>query len=80
MESDMMKQVIPFIKEIEFDNNIGSIVSISLEHEAFTDNNEVNGNFFVYGEYKQKQDSSEIFEFKEKIPFKSSYNDSGFIP
>ena len=69
MESDMMKQIIPFIKEIEFEDGLGSIVSISLEHESFMDGNEINGNFFVYGEYKKKLDSSEVFEFREKIPF-----------
>ena len=65
----MMKQIIPFIKEIEFEDGLGSVVSISLEHEALVDGCEVNGNFFVYGEYKKKLDSSEIFEFREKIPF-----------
>lgn len=65
----MMKQIIPFIKEIEFEDGLGSIVSISLEHESFMDGNEINGNFFVYGEYKKKLDSSEVFEFREKIPF-----------
>jgi LysM repeat protein len=69
MESDMMKQIIPFIKEVKFEDGLGSIVSISLEHEAFVDTSEVNGNFFVYGEYKKKLDSSEVFEFREKIPF-----------
>ena len=51
----MMKQIIPFIKEIEFEDGLGSVVSISLEHEAFVDGCEVNGNFFVYGEYKKKR-------------------------
>ena len=60
----MMKQVIPFIKEIVFEDGLGSIVSISLEHEAFVDTDEICGNFFVYGEYKKRLDSSEVFEFK----------------
>lgn len=64
-----MKQIIPFVKEISFDNKIASMVSIALEHEYYVENNEVNGNFFVSGEYKVSNDSTEIISFKEKIPF-----------
>ena len=43
-----MKQVIPFVKEIVFDNNIASMVSISLEHEDYIDGAEINGEFTEY--------------------------------
>ena len=52
----MMKQVIPFIKEVDFEDGLGSIVSVSLEHDYLVDNADINGNFFVYGEYKKKLD------------------------
>lgn len=64
-----MKQVIPFVKEIVFDTNIASMVSISLEHEDYIDGNEVNGEFIVYGEYKASSDTTEVLSFKEVIPF-----------
>ena len=64
-----MKQIIPFVKEISFDNNIASMVSISLEHEDYIDGSEVNGEFIVYGEYKASNDTTEVLSFKENIPF-----------
>ena len=64
-----MKQIIPFVKEVVFDNNIASMVSISLEHEDFIDGNEINGEFVVYGEYKVSNDTTEVLSFKETIPF-----------
>jgi hypothetical protein len=64
-----MKQVIPFVKEIVFDNNIASMVSISLEHEDYIDGAEINGEFIVYGEYKASNDTTEVLSFKEVIPF-----------
>ena len=64
-----MKQVIPFVKEIVFDTNIASMVSISLEHEDYIDGTDVSGEFFVYGEYKASNDTTEVLSFKEVIPF-----------
>ena len=64
-----MKQVIPFVKEIVFDTNIASMVSISLEHEDYIDGTDVSGEFFVYGEYKVSNDTTEVLSFKEVIPF-----------
>lgn len=64
-----MKQVIPFVKEIVFDTNIASMVSISLEHEDYIDGADVSGEFVVYGEYKASNDTTEVLSFKEVIPF-----------
>ena len=44
-----MKQVIPFVKEIVFKNNIASITSISLEHEEKIFDGEVSGDFIEIG-------------------------------
>lgn len=64
-----MKQIIPFTKEIVFKNNIASITSISLEHEERVSDNEINGDFNIYGEYKEHNDTTEVLDFKYHIPF-----------
>lgn len=64
-----MKQIIPFVREIEFENNIANVVSISLEHDYSMEDVEIAGEFLVYGEYKTHNDTTEIKEFNERIPF-----------
>lgn len=64
-----MKQIIPFTKEIVFKNNIASITSISLEHEERINDNEINGDFDIYGEYKEHNDTTEVLDFKYHIPY-----------
>lgn len=64
-----MKQIIPFVREIEFENNIANVVSISLEHDYSMEDVEITGEFLVYGEYKTHNDTTEIKEFNERIPF-----------
>ena len=64
-----MKQIIPFSKEIVFKTNIASITSISLEHEERVSGNEINGDFNIYGEYKERNDTTEILDFKYHLPF-----------
>lgn len=64
-----MKQIIPLIKDIEFENNIASIVSISLEDNYQVIDNEVVGEFTLFGDYKVHNDTTEKELFKEKIPF-----------
>ena len=64
-----MKQIIPFTKELVFKNNIASITSISLEHEERIADNEINGDFDIYGEYKEHNDTTETIDFKYNIPF-----------
>ena len=47
-----MKNIIPFKKEVIFKTNISEITSISLEHTLSLENDKVQGNFIVNGEYK----------------------------
>ena len=64
-----MKQIIPFTKDVVFEDSIASVVSISLEHDFKIDNNEIVGEFLVIGEYKKNNDSTCLFDFEEHIPF-----------
>lgn len=64
-----MKHIIPLTKDIEFDNNIASIESISLDDNYQVIDNEIVGEFIVYGDYKIHNDTTEKELFKEKIPF-----------
>lgn len=64
-----MKHIIPLVRDIEFNNHIASIESISLEDNFKIENNEVVGEFIVFGDYKIHSDTTEKELFKEKIPF-----------
>lgn len=64
-----MKQVIPFYKEIVFENPIANLTSISLEHNEKVLDGEVSGEFLVYGDYKIHNDTTEKENFKFKLPF-----------
>ena len=64
-----MKQLIPFVKEIVFKTNIGTITSISLDHEEKVMENEVSGDFIIYGDYKIHNDTTEKELFKYRLPF-----------
>ncbi len=61
-----MKKVIPFKKEMLFNNNVFEITSISLEHNLkVSDDNFISGNFYINGEYKISDISinTEVFNF-----------------
>ena len=64
-----MKNVIPFTKEIKFDNNICEITSISLEENYNCTSDTIDGEFIISGDYKSHELSvnKEIFEYK--LPF-----------
>ena len=47
-----MKNVIPFTKEITFDNKISEITSISLEENYNCTEDTIDGEFIVSGDYK----------------------------
>ncbi len=64
-----MDFLIPYTKEITFDSKIGSIESISLEHEMNVNEGEILGNFIVSGEYKTHELSVNKEEFNHTIPF-----------
>lgn len=71
-----MKQIIPFVKEIVFKNNIASITSISLEHEEKIFDGEVSGDFIVFGDYKIHSDTTEKELFKYRLPFSALLPDN----
>jgi len=64
-----MKQIVPFYKEIVFEKKIANLVSISLEHSEKILEGEISGQFTLYGEYKSHNDTTEVEEFKYKLPF-----------
>lgn len=64
-----MKKVIPFKKEIIFENNIAEITSISLEHNLEIKNSSVIGNFDISGSYKMTLTSTITEDFSYNIPF-----------
>lgn len=64
-----MKQIVPFTKKIELDNNVEEITSISLDHTLKFNNDEIVGEFELYFEYKENDISVEIEKYSSKIPF-----------
>ena len=65
----LMKSVIPFTKELEFDTKVSEITSISLEREFKLVDDSIEGNLLVTGEYKSHEVSVNILPFSFKIPF-----------
>ena len=62
-----MKKIIPFNKEMLFNNNVFEITSISLEHNLkVSDKNLISGKFYINGEYKISDTSTntEVFNFE----------------
>lgn len=64
-----MKKIVPFKKNIIFENNIYEITSISLEHVLNHTNNLVEGTFTVSGEYKITEASVNVIPFSHELPF-----------
>ena len=65
----ILRNIIPYEKDIEFDTKIAEITSISLEHSETIGDNEVTGEFIITGDYKIHQISINKDEFVYKIPF-----------
>lgn len=64
-----MKKIIPFKKEMLFNNNVHEITSISLEHDLKEkENNLVSGNFYISGEYKVSDTSTNTETFNFNLP------------
>lgn len=64
-----MKKIIPFKKEMLFNNNVHEITSISLEHDLKKkENNLVSGNFYISGEYKVSDTSTNTETFNFTLP------------
>ena len=70
-----MKKTIPFSKEIAFNTDIYEINSISLEHNLKIDNNEINGEFIVSGDYKENDSTLKNEPFIYNIPFNIDLDD-----
>lgn len=64
-----MKKIIPFKKEIIFNDNLSEITSISLEHNLKCENNDIIGNFYISGEYKVTGSSPNTSKFEYDLPF-----------
>ena len=65
-----MKKIIPFKKEITFNNNIHEILSISLEHNLKKNtNNFITGEFVISGDYRMTDISVNTENFEFKLPF-----------
>lgn len=65
----LVKQIIPFRKEIEFKTMITKITGISLEHTlALKDEYTIGGDFIVSGTYKMTEASQIEEEFSYKVP------------
>lgn len=64
-----MKKIIPFNKEMLFNDNVFEITSISLEHDLkVSDNNLISGKFYINGEYKISDASTNTEVFKFELP------------
>lgn len=71
-----MKNIIPYEKDIKFDTKIAEITSISLEHEESFNDDDLEGNFIVSGDYKVHQISVNKEQFNYKIPFTIELSDN----
>ena len=69
-----MKESFKIEKELLFKHNIKDITSISLDRDYKVDNNVVNGNFLINGEYKVHELSLNKEKFNFKVPFKYELN------
>ncbi len=70
-----MRQIIPFKKEILFKTKICEITSISLEHTlSLVEDDLINGEFIISGDYKMTEGSINREEFLYKIPCEISLN------
>lgn len=65
-----MKKIIPFTNDIKFNTKIYEITSISLENTlSATDNNTIDGEFIISGDYKMNDSSINTEPFIYGLPF-----------
>lgn len=64
-----MKTMVPFTKDIALESKIAEITSISLEHEMHIDNETINGDFIISGDYKAHEISINQEPFCYRLPF-----------
>lgn len=71
-----MKQIIPFVKDINLNSNIFEITSIALEHNLKMENNDsIVGVFTVSGKYKINEISINEESFENNINFDITLDD-----
>ena len=70
-----MSKVIPFKKEIIFNNNLAEITSISLEHHLETKEQSVIRTFDINGSYKMNLSSTTTEDFSYELPFEIALDD-----
>lgn len=71
-----MKQVIPFINDIDLESNILDITSIALEHNLKMENNDsIVGEFTISGKYKANDISIDEEVFEKKVDFDITLDD-----
>ena len=71
-----MKQIIPFVKDINLNSNIFEITSIALEHNLKMENNDsIVGIFTVSGKYKINEISINEESFENNINFDITLDD-----
>ena len=64
-----MKKIIPFKKQVYFENHVQEVTSISLEHTLTpTKNNFIKGEFIISGEYRITDISMNTDSFEFNIP------------
>ena len=64
-----MNKIVPFKREINFENGIDEIRSISLEHHVLKkEAHHISGDFIINGEYKKNQSENPV-PFDNEIPF-----------
>ncbi len=71
-----MKQIIPFVKDLELATRISEVTSIALEHNLQMENNDsIVGNFVVSGKYKINDISINEEVFEKVVPFDITLDD-----
>ena len=68
-----MNCIIPFESRVKFDYPVKEICSISLEHEITKNDDELLGNFFISGTYKEHELSVNTNDYQFTIPFSLEY-------
>lgn len=71
-----MKQVIPFVKDLNFQTKLSEITSIALEHNLQMENDDsIVGSFLVSGKYKINDISINEEVFEQEVPFDITLDD-----
>ena len=70
-----MRIILPFKKEVIFDNNISDITSISLEDDLSISDNSVKGSFIVTGDYLVSDATNSVLPFNFELPVNISLDD-----